>query len=175
MELPAAGEYRARMTGNVGDRICALLDRGAAPYEVLEHEAATSAEDAARARGTPLAIGSKALVMKLERAFAVVVVGGDRVMDNRRLRRHLGLRRYRFATREELEALTTLTPGAVPPFGRPVFDLPLYVDAARATLEPMVFSLGSHTRSVRMATTDWLRIAQPDDVFPLVRDAGEPV
>lgn len=120
-------------------------------------------------RGLPQGMGGKSLVMKLERTFAMVVVGGDRVIDNRKLRRHLGLRRYRFATKQELHDLTGLIPGCVPPFGRPVFELPLYVDAARAALPDLAFSLGSHTRSVRMATAHWLAVAVPTDVFDLTR------
>lgn len=158
------------MATDVADRIVALLRAHAVPYEIVDHPRAISAEEAAANRGTPLAMGGKSLVMKLERTFAVLVVGGDRAIDNRKLRRHLGLRRYRFATAEELATLTGLTPGAVPPFGRPVFDLPLYVDADRAVLEPLAFSLASHTRSVRMATADWLRVATPTEVFPFTRD-----
>lgn len=165
------GGYRRHMTNDVEDRILALLHEHEVAYEILDHPAASSAEEAATVRGTPLAIGGKSLVMKLEKAFAIVVVGGDRAIDNRKLRQHLGLRRYRFATREELAQLTGLTPGCVPPFGRPLFDLPLYVDTDRAALPDLAFSLGSHTRSVRMATEAWLRVASPTDVFSLTRSS----
>ncbi len=146
-----------------------LLTAHAVPFEILTHPPAGSAEEAAAARGTPLAIGGKSIVMKLGTSFAVLVLGGDRAVDNRGLRRHLRIRRYRFATRAELLALTGLPPGCVPPFGRPVFDLPLYVDAARAAEPELAFSLASPTASVRMKTADWLSVAAPADVFPFAR------
>ncbi|MBX2799219.1 MAG: hypothetical protein KTR31_16210 [Myxococcales bacterium] len=157
------------------DRILALLTERGVSFEVLEHPHATTALEAASARGTPPAWGGKSIVMKLDRGigFVVVAMGGDRQVDNRRLRAHLGVRRYRFATEEELMAQTGLRRGAVPPFGHPVFDLPLYVDADRAATETIVFSLASHTRSVRMATADWLAVAAPRDVFALCKDRGD--
>ncbi|HHO53615.1 MAG TPA: hypothetical protein ENK18_22775 [Deltaproteobacteria bacterium] len=153
------------------DRILALLSGHGADFRILDHPEARSAPEAAAARGTPLRIGGKSLVMKLDRGigFALLVVGGDRQVDNRLLRAHLRVRRYRFATTEELLRHTGLTPGCVPPFGRPVFDLPLYVDEQRACLPRIAFSLGSHTRSVIMDTADWLAIARPAEVFSLSR------
>ena len=139
------------------------------PFDLIDHGPARTATEAAAARGTPLQIGGKSIVMKLGQTFAMLVVGSDRQVDNRLLRRHLGVRRYRFATVEELARLTGLSPGAVPPFGRPVFDLPLYVDADRARLDRIAFSLASHRRSVCMATSDWLAVAKPDDIFAFTR------
>jgi prolyl-tRNA editing enzyme YbaK/EbsC (Cys-tRNA(Pro) deacylase) len=152
---------------SVAAAILERLHAAGAEFEELAHAEARSAEEAARVRGTPLQIGGKSLVMKLDRGigFAVLVLGGDHRLDNRALRRHLGLRRYRFASRSELAALTGLTPGCVPPFGRPIFDLPLFVDAATAAREEIVFSLATHTRSVHMATASWLAAADPADVF----------
>ena len=149
-----------------------LLDDHGAPYVVVEHPTAATAAEAATARGTPLAMGGKSIVMKLDRGlgFVMLVTAGDRQVDNRLLRRHLGVRRYRFATPDELLEHTGLTPGCVPPFGRPVFDLALYVDAARATAPEIAFSLATHTASVRMATADWLAVARPTDVFPFARE-----
>lgn len=151
----------------VEERIIALLVDAGVPWERLEHEHAATAEAAAAMRKTPLHIGGKSLLMKLDRGIglALLVVPGSRRVDNRALRQHLGLRRYRFATREELLALTGLTPGCVPPFGRPVFDAPLYVDARLAAESEVAFSLGRHTASARMATRDWLAAARPTDIF----------
>jgi len=158
------------VSNEVGLRILGLLREHGVEVEVRGHPPATTAEEAAALRGTALADGCKAIVMKLgsgERAFfAVFALAADRSIDNRRLRRHLRVRRYRFATADELAALTGgLKPGGVPPFGRPLFDLPLYVDADRAATAQMWFTNGSRTTSVRIAVADWLAVAQPADVF----------
>ncbi len=140
------------------------------PHRIIEHAEARTAEEAALARGTPLSIGGKSLLMKLDRGigFAVLAIPGDRRVDNRALRQHLRVRRYRFATPEELLQLTGLAPGCVPPLGT-VFQLPLFVDSALASTERIAFSAGSRQCSVFMSTADWLTAARPDDVFPFVR------
>jgi len=156
---------------NVGDRISVLLSEAEVAFERIAHAPAKSADEAAKFRGTPLEIGGKSLVMKTDRrGFIVLALRGSDAVFNRALRKHLGIRRYRFATLEELDTLTGLTPGCVPPFGRPVFDMPLYVDAGLANAARIAFTAGSHTDSIVMRTADWLAAAKPADVFPFSRD-----
>ena len=157
------------MQPSVFDRIQDHLRGAGVRWTPLLHAPAHSAEEAARLRGTPLDMGGKSLVMKLDRGigFAVLVLQGSRVIDNRALRHHLGLRRYRFATRDELHEHTSLAPGCVPPFGRPIFDLPLYIDAELTQRTEIVFTPGRPDRSVRMATETWLDLAAPEGTHPL--------
>ena len=152
----------------VEDRIRALLDARHIGYRVVDHAPVSSAEDAAMLRGTPLGIGGKAIVMKLERiGFAALAVRADRRVDGKALRRALGIQRYRFATAQELAALTGLVPGEVPPFGRPVLELPLYVDTALASGEEIAFTVGRRDRSFVLATADWLAAASPDAIVEI--------
>lgn len=157
----------------VRDRIAHLLRAHDAPFTPIDHEYSETSREVAAARGTPLHIGGKSLVLKLgssDGRFAVFAVSGARRTQSRLIRRALGVKRMRFATKEELLQLTGLVPGCVPPFGRPVFDLPLYVDQSIADNDEIAFSVGLHTASFRMATADYLRAAQPEAVFPFSRD-----
>jgi Ala-tRNA(Pro) deacylase len=149
------------------DRIQALLQEHRAPHTLIEHTRADSALTAAAARGASLHIGGKSLVMKVGRDdFRLFVISGACRTDGRALRRFLGASRMRFATKDELLALTGLEPGCVPPFGRPVLDLPLYVDQSIADNDQIAFSPGVHTASMIMSTRDYLRAAQPVAIFP---------
>ncbi len=148
--------------------LLSLLAEAGATWEILDHAPIASAAEAAALRGTALEEGGKALVMKLDRiGFAVLALGGDRRVDGKALRRGFGIQRYRFARREELRDLTGLAPGAVPPFGRPVFDLPLFVDADLAAGARIAFTLGRPDRSVLLDTAAWLRAARPEEILPL--------
>lgn len=151
------------------EHILRLLNKAGVDYQIVEHSPIRGAEDAAAIRGTPLEIGGKSLLFKVSGTdrFVIVVISGARRTHNPSLRRALGAPRYRFATRDELLALTGLSPGCVPPFGRPVFDVDLLVDAATAEQDQIAFSLADPTRSVIMATTDWLAVARPDAIVPL--------
>jgi Ala-tRNA(Pro) deacylase len=147
-------------------RISALLDARKTRYLRLEHAPSKSAIEASKHRGTPLQMGGKTLVMKTDRlGFVVLALRGSDTVHNRAFRSHLNLRRYRFATRDELDALTGLSPGCIPPFGRPVFDMPLYVDTHLAAREEIAFTAGSHTLSFTLTTRDWLTAANPTEIF----------
>ena len=153
---------------DAAQRLTELLEASGRPVRWLEHAYADTAESVAEARGTPLAIGGKSLVFKLPDGFALFVLSGARRVDSKAIRRRFG-GKLRFATREELHALTGLVPGCVPPFGRPLFEVELYVDAHTAEQPEIAFSAAEHTRSARMATADYLAVAQPADIFRFSR------
>ena len=151
-------------TRTITDRILALLAEAGVAHRHLRHEPTPTSEDSARVRGEPIEIGGKALVFKGGDRFLVLVVSAARRIDSKRLRKSVGARSVRFASREELMALTGLVPGSVPPFGRPILDLDLVVDESALANERIAFNVGSLTESVIMATQDWLEIATPDQV-----------
>ena len=97
--------------------------------------------------------------------FALFVLPADRKVDSGAIRRELQFRRLRFATREELATLTGLVPGSVPPFGRPILPLTLYVDAAVCDNDRIAFNAGSLTDSIILSRDDYLRLASPERIF----------
>lgn len=157
---------------SVQDRIQALFDAHGVPHTIINHAYADTSPSVAIARNTPLHWGGKALVFKLGKTkqFALFAINADRQVQSKRIRHHLGLSRLRFANKEELLALTGLTPGCVPPFGAPIFDLPLYVDAHLAKQETIAFSMGSHTTSVTLSVPEYLAVAQPTGIFDFAEE-----
>jgi Ala-tRNA(Pro) deacylase len=135
-----------------------LRDSGVA-FHLMEHAPASTSEEAARARGTPLESGAKALVLLADSGPAHVVLPASRRLDNGRLRAILGTRTLRFATPDELLTLTGCTPGALPPFAR-LFGLPALVDEELTQRESIVFSAGSNTVSIRMRGDDFFRLSE---------------
>ena len=65
--------------------------------------------------------------------------------------------------------LTGLVPGSVPPFGKPVLDLELYVDNSIVHNEKIAFNAGSLTNSIIMSTKDYLDVAHPQ-IFPFSKE-----
>src|SRR5437588_3976151 len=113
------------MAAGVFERIEEWLRRDGVPFTVLRHEPVFTSEQAAAVRGTPLASGAKALVVKAGDRFVLIVLPADRKLDSRKARDALGVKALRFATREEVEQLTGLQPGSIPPFAS-LFGLPTY-------------------------------------------------
>jgi Ala-tRNA(Pro) deacylase len=147
---------------SVFQRICELLDSRGVDYRVVEHGPTRTSEESARARGEPLRVGGKALVLSVDGELRLLVLSAASKLDSRAVKRHFGAKKTRFATREELLERTGLEPGAVPPFGDPILALPLYVDEALCHNERIAFNAGSLTTSIVMPMSDYLAVASPD-------------
>jgi Ala-tRNA(Pro) deacylase len=144
------------------DSIRRHLGDSGVPFTELEHVRVTTSEEAARIRGCPLAMGAKSIVFKADGVFRLFVTSAALNLRSREIRRHLGVRRTRFATPQELLDLTGLEPGAVPPFGEPILPLQLYVDPALLENETIAFTPGVHTISIFMKSADYLEVARPE-------------
>jgi prolyl-tRNA editing enzyme YbaK/EbsC (Cys-tRNA(Pro) deacylase) len=152
------------------ERIRALLRAEGVVIREVHHAPTRTSEESAAARGEPLAIGGKAIVMKVDERFGLFVFSAARRLDSNAVRRHLRASNSRFASPEELLALTGLVPGSVPPFGEPILPLPLYADTSVIGNERIAFNAGSLTDSIVMSVPDWRRLARPT-MFAFTRDA----
>lgn len=130
-------------------------------FKEIHHQPTRTSREAADARGEEIRIGGKALVMKLGKEFRLLVISAACKMDSRLIKDYFNVKRTRFAFKEELLELTGLVPGSVPPFGRPILDLDLYVDESVTRNNRIAFNAGSLTDSIIMDVEDYLRLAQP--------------
>src|SRR5438874_13468018 len=148
------------MAQAVFERIAALLGHNSVPYEVLRHAPVSTSEEAAAIRGTPLASGAKALICKADNQFLMIVLPADRKLASKLVRKSAGAKSLRFASREEVEELTGLAPGSIPPFGS-LFSLPTWCDERLSEQPRINFNAGDHSISISMAYTDYLIAEQP--------------
>jgi prolyl-tRNA editing enzyme YbaK/EbsC (Cys-tRNA(Pro) deacylase) len=146
----------------VHERLVQLLVAAGVSFRQIHHESTPTSADAARARGEPIGCGAKALLLKTDERFRLFVLPADRKLDSALVKRQLKVNRLRFASPQELLALTGLVPGSVPPFGEPILPFELLADVAIGTVYPHVaFNAGSLTDSIIMSAADWARVAQP--------------
>lgn len=144
------------------EKIRAFLVEQDVEFRELQHEPTRTSKDSARARGENISIGGKALLLKVNDEFGLFVMSAALRVDSGAIRKHLGARRSRFATPDELFAMTQLVPGSVPPFGEPILPFDLYVDESIVSNERIAFNAGSLTNSMFLRTKDYLRVAQPE-------------
>ncbi len=149
------------MTASLTDAIRERLDVAGIDYRFLEHEPTPTSEDSARARGEPLEVGAKAMLLKVDDSFELFVVSAARKLDSKAIKRERGAKKLRFATPEELLELTGLVPGAVPPFGKPLLPFELAVDVSVFENDRVAFNAGSLRHSIVMGADDYLRAAAP--------------
>ncbi len=148
------------MAASVFERLQSVLRDKGVPFTVSHHAPVFTSEEAAAVRGAALASGAKALVVKAGAVFRLLVVPADRKLDSKKARVSLGVKALRFATREEVEQLTGLQPGSIPPFGS-LFALPTSCDPALGENAAINFNAGDHGISIAMSYSDYLAVEQP--------------
>jgi Ala-tRNA(Pro) deacylase len=142
-------------------RIAQWLDGNHVKYHVLRHTAVYTSAEAAAVRGTPLASGAKALVCKADDQFLMFVLPADRKLGSKAVRRARGWKSFRFASAEEVLALTGLTAGSIPPFGS-LFGLATHCDRRLGDHTSINFNAGDHSISICMLYDDYLAVECPE-------------
>jgi Ala-tRNA(Pro) deacylase len=150
------------MTASVLATIRQLLVDQAVVFQEKQHPPTITSVESAAARGEPLGVGAKALLLKTDDVFRLFVLCADRKLDSAAIKRQLKVKNVRFATAEELTERTGLVPGAVPPFGVPILPFEVFADTEVGVRHDRVaFNAGSLTDSIILAAADWERIARP--------------
>ena len=142
-------------------RLIQTLDAAGVVYDLTHHEPVYTSAQAASVRGTPLCSGAKAIILKCDHGFVMVVMPADRIMKGSAVRKFLHSRRLRFASKEELLELTGLTPGAVPPFGS-LFGLRTVCDRRLGENQRINFNAGSHGNSLQLDYQAWVKVESPE-------------
>lgn len=143
------------------ERVVAALRGAGIEFTQMHHASVFTSAEAAAIRGTTLHSGAKALILKGEESFLMVVLPADMALDSTAVRKLLGVKRMRFATKEEVSEITGgLTPGSIPPFGS-LFNLATICDERLAENERINFNAGSHSDSVQMAYRDYAAYESP--------------
>ena len=149
------------MVDTVLDRIRQLLRLREVDFREVHHAPTYTSEESARVRGESIGTGGKAIVMKMENEFKLFVLSASKRVDSQRIKEHVGIKKIRFATKEELYVLTDLVPGSIPPFGRPILPFDLCVDNSVTANEKIAFNAGSLTDSIIMNSRDYLKVTAP--------------
>ena len=146
--------------GSVFDRIIRTLEEAKITYHVFEHEPVHTSEDAARVRKTPLHQGAKALVLYGDKKPLMVVLPADRKLDMKLMKDTYGIRDLRMATPDEVQQITSVPIGAVPPLGN-LFDIPVYMDKGMRDNTEISFNAGLHTKSISMREINFEAVVKP--------------
>ena len=148
------------MTDTVFERLSRLLADHNVDFDVLHHEPVNTSAEAARVRGTSMASGAKALICKADGNFVMIVLPANLRLASKQIRRQQSVRSLRFASREEVEQMTGLTPGSIPPFGS-LFHLPTWCDDQLSKQPRINFNAGDHSISISMSYADFATVEQP--------------
>ncbi len=152
---------------NLTERIVDFLTKNKVEYKLSHHEAVRTSEEAARVRGNKPEEGAKALVFWADSSPVQIVIQGNLKVDKEKFKNLFGFSKLKMVSAEELKQVSSVEPGAVPPFGN-LFEPPIKVFCNEGFSDTIEFNAGDHRISIQMKYKDWL-----DLVNPSIGDYGE--
>lgn len=148
------------------------IQRAGVAHRVVTYPRVDSIEEASKARNVPVAAIAKTLaVRRSDDDVVLVLVGGDRALDWKKLRALLGVSRIALVETGDLESRTGYPRGAVTPFGNPR-SLPVVVDAHLADLDEVSVGGGAFGTAIHLAGGD-LVAATGATVADVTRSEGD--
>jgi Ala-tRNA(Pro) deacylase len=131
------------------------------PYIAMSHPPAFTAPEVAAAQHIPGKQVTKVVMAKAGDQVVMCVVPANKHVDFRLLAVALKAPEARLAHEEEFSPLfPDCLLGAMPPFGN-LYNLPVYLDTSLSDDPELVFQAGTHTDSIKIRLSDYLRLAKP--------------
>jgi Ala-tRNA(Pro) deacylase len=147
------------------------LDRHRVSYDVIPHPAAYTAMEVAHAAHVPGAQLAKAVIIRADGSFVMVVLPGTEKLDLELFRKGIGAKCVAVAREDEFAWIfDDCETGAVPALGN-LFGLTVYVADTFDDASEIAFCGGTHRELIRMTYRDFVRLVKPCEVMastPLV-------
>ena len=146
---------------NLFEEIIEILNEKEINYQLFNHEAVYTSEEAAKVRGTKMEQGAKALILIADKKPVMTVMSAVKKVDFKKIKKEKGIKDLRMATADEVKNISGVEVGAVPPFGN-LFDIPTFFDVSLEKQDKVSFNAGMHTRSVEIKYKDLKKAVNPD-------------
>jgi Ala-tRNA(Pro) deacylase len=130
-------------------------------YEMIEHDPAFSAQEAAVELQDQKKNPAKTHIVHADGKYYMIVMPADNRIDDGLLLDVLKAKNAHLASEEDMQLIfPECEVGTMPPFGN-LFALPVYIEKTLADDDMIIFSACSHTRSIRLKMYDFLRLVKP--------------
>jgi len=139
-----------------------LLEQKGIPYEVHPHEEAQyTAEDVAADLSIPVAQVVKAMLVRCDGSwYVLVVIPGDQRLSVEKVRATVGAGKTHLASKQEVERITGYTVGAVSVMGFRQGGVLTFVDQRVLELERVVISSGRPDAGLALSVEDMMAALQ---------------
>ena len=142
------------------DRLEAYLREKQVPFEVRHHPRAITAQEVAASEHVPGKMLAKTVMVLADGKIVMLALPAPYRVDMDKAGKVVG-GEVRLAHEEEFEnTFPDCEVGAMPPFGN-LYEVPVYVDAALAEDETIVFRAGTHTDTMSVSYADFERLVEP--------------
>ncbi len=143
------------------EKIIELLKSNGVWFEEIGHEPVYTSEQAAAVRGMDLETGAKSLLFKTDKNFVLVVLGGHKKVDWKKLKAVLNIKNIRMARPEEVKKQMGVEIGACYPFGN-IAGLRTLVDKSLAEQTVISCNPGKHDVSIKFNFEDYQKLVKPE-------------
>ena len=142
------------------DRLEAYLREKQVPFEVRHHPKAITAQEVAASEHVPGKMLAKTVMVLADGKMVMLALPAPYQVDLDKAGKVLGVE-VRLAHEEEFEnTFPDCEVGAMPPFGN-LYEVPVYVEAALAEDETIVFRAGTHTDTMSVSYADFENLVEP--------------
>ena len=142
------------------DRLEAYLREKQVPFEVRHHPRAITAQEVAASEHVPGKMLAKTVMVLADGKMVMLALPASYQVNMDKAGKVLGVE-VRLAHEEEFEnTFPDCEVGAMPPFGN-LYEVPVYVEAALAEDETIVFRAGTHTDTMSVSYADFERLVEP--------------
>lgn len=142
-------------------RLKRYLDSYGVHYSLVPHYTAYTASGIAAAAHIPGRTMAKPVMIVVDGLLAMFVLPATTHIKLRAVKIALGARDVYVATeREFAHVFPDCEVGAMPPFGN-LYNIPVYVDETLTRDREIVFNAGTHREAMRIAYSDFARLAKP--------------
>ncbi len=143
------------------ERMEKYLRENGVGFEVKTHEQAFTMQEVAAALHVPGNQVAKVVIVCADDKKVMLVLPAPYRMNIDLVRKMVGAKKARLAKEEEFgDLFPDCATGAMPPFGN-LYSVPVYVDRSMGEEPDMVFRIGTHRETMKIAYTDFLRLVQP--------------
>jgi Ala-tRNA(Pro) deacylase len=143
------------------ERMEQYLRENGVGFEVMAHSQAFTMQEVAAALHVPGNQVAKVVIVCADEDKAMLVLPAPYRLNIEKARALLGAQKARLAKEDEFADLfPDCATGAMPPFGN-LYDVPVYVDQSLAEESDIVFRIGTHRETMKVAYADFARLVQP--------------
>jgi Ala-tRNA(Pro) deacylase len=136
------------------------LNESKAPYEILHHPEAITAQRLAQAEHVKARHHAKVVMVKSGEQRFMTVLPADHQIDLEKVAKAIGNAASLDSEQEFKSLFPDCATGAMPPFGN-LYGLPTYVDKRLAEEDYIVFEAGTHTDAIKLSYADYAKIVKP--------------
>lgn len=137
-----------------------LLKETKTKFAVLTHKIVYTAHDEAETQKKKLNEIAKTVLVKADKALALVVLPAGKYVDLKGVGRALKVKTVQLAKENEIAKKLKTKVGLLHPFGN-LYKLPTLLDRTLAHSKKLLASAGSYTESVELRMKDFEKLVKP--------------